>query len=72
VERSEYPLHEKADFWASFEKVRLQEVHALSQLIGRIGPIFNQKDDFLDFILEFMYGFLDLQCFYKRQGLVNI
>jgi hypothetical protein len=54
------------------KKARLQEAHALFYVIGPISPIFNQKDDFLDFVLEFMYGFLDLQCFYKRQGLVNI
>ncbi len=54
-------------------KVRLQKAYALSDSIGgRIGLIFNQKDDFFDFILELMYGFFDLQYFYKRQGLVNI
>jgi hypothetical protein len=43
-------------------KARHQKAHALSDFIGRISLIFNQKDSFLDFFIEFMYGFCDLQC----------
>jgi hypothetical protein len=42
-------------------KARLQKAYALSDFIGRIGLIFNQKCRFLDFFIEFMYGFCDLQ-----------
>ena len=51
--------HEKADFRASFGKVRLQKAYALSDFIGRISLIFNQKCHFLDFSLIFVYGFFD-------------
>jgi hypothetical protein len=54
------------------KKARLQEAHGLSHLIGRIGPIFNQKCHLLVFSLIFVYGFFDFRRFYKRQGLVNI
>jgi len=43
-------------------KVRLQKAYALSDSIGRIGLIFNQKERFLDLFVEFMYEFCDLQC----------
>jgi hypothetical protein len=43
-------------------KVRLQKAYALSDFIGRIGLIFNQKDRFLDFFIESVYGFCDLLC----------
>jgi len=42
-------------------KARLQKAHTLFGFIGRISLIFNQKDRFLDFSVEFMYGFCDLQ-----------
>jgi hypothetical protein len=44
------------------KKVRSQEAYALSDFIGRIGLIFNQKDRFLDFFIKSVYGFCDLQC----------
>jgi hypothetical protein len=49
------------------KKARLQEAHVLSYLIGRIGPIFCQKFHLLDFLLIFMYGFLDFWRFLKIQ-----
>jgi hypothetical protein len=42
-------------------KVHLQKAYALSDFIGRIGLIFNQKDRFLDFFIRSVYGFCDLQ-----------
>jgi hypothetical protein len=49
------------------KKARFQEVHVHSYLIGRIGPIFNQKCHLLDFPLIFMYGFFDFWHFLKIQ-----
>jgi hypothetical protein len=49
------------------KKARLQEVHALSYLIGRINPIFCQKCHLLDFSIIFVYGFLDFWRFLKIQ-----
>jgi hypothetical protein len=47
------------------KKARLQEAHVLSYLIGRIGPIFNQKCYLLDFSLISVYGFFDFWRFLK-------
>jgi hypothetical protein len=59
--------HEKADFWASFEKSTPSRSTCLSYLIGRIGPIFSQKCHLLDFSLIFVYGFFDFWRFLKIQ-----
>ena len=51
----------KQTFGLHLGKVRLQKAYALSDFIGRIGLIFNQKDRFLDFFIRSVYGFCDLQ-----------
>jgi hypothetical protein len=49
------------------KKAHPQEAHVFSYLIGRIGPIFNQKCYLLDFSLIFVYGFFDFWRFLKIQ-----
>jgi hypothetical protein len=58
---------EKQTSGLHLEKACLQKAHALSHLIGRINPIFNQKCHFLDYSLIFVYGFLDYWRFLKIQ-----